>query len=120
MSSAKAIADIFRFSEAMGLDIKAAGNPLTSQPIYIAACAFLQEPASRASRDPTLQQQSHGGGGGGGGGGGVAAAAVLVAVAVVTEDRPIHSLHLLRSRNSSTATRRSRTSSRTGGASSTY
>jgi len=53
MSSAKTIADIFQFSEAMGLDIKAAGNPFTSQPIYIAACAFLQESASRASRDPS-------------------------------------------------------------------
>ena len=57
MSSAKTIADIFQFSEAMGLNIKAAGNPFISQPIYIAACAFLQESASRASRDPTLQQR---------------------------------------------------------------
>ena len=31
------------------------------------------------------------------------AAAVLVSVAVVTEDRPIHSLHLFRSRNTSSA-----------------
>ncbi|KAF8253627.1 hypothetical protein K440DRAFT_592176, partial [Wilcoxina mikolae CBS 423.85] len=52
MSSAKTIADMFQFSEAMGLDIKAAGNPFTSQPLYIAACAFLQESASRTSNIP--------------------------------------------------------------------
>ena len=44
----------------------------------------------------------------------VVAAAVLVAVAVVTEDRPFRSLHLLGSRNTSSATGRSRKSSRTG------
>lgn len=56
MSSAKTIADIFHFLEENGLDIKPARNPFTSQPIYIAACAFLQESASR--RDPGLQHQN--------------------------------------------------------------
>lgn len=42
MSSAKTVADIVAFAEL--LDVKAvSGNPFTSQPIYIAACAFLQE-----------------------------------------------------------------------------
>lgn len=48
MSSAKTIADIIAFSEL--LDLRAVGgNPFSSQPIYIAACAFLQESASDSS-----------------------------------------------------------------------
>ncbi|KAF2641863.1 hypothetical protein P280DRAFT_286666 [Massarina eburnea CBS 473.64] len=42
MSSAKTVADILAFTDL--IDTKTgAGNPFTSQPIYIAACAFLQE-----------------------------------------------------------------------------
>lgn len=42
MSSAKTIADILSYSQLM--DAKAPlGNPFTTQPIYIAACAFLKE-----------------------------------------------------------------------------
>jgi hypothetical protein len=42
MSSAKTIADIVSYAQLM--DAKAPfGNPFTSQPIYIAACAFLRE-----------------------------------------------------------------------------
>lgn len=48
MSSAKTIADILSYSQLM--DIKASlGNPFTSQPIYIAACAFLRETAERTA-----------------------------------------------------------------------
>ncbi|KAI2791044.1 hypothetical protein POX_c03899 [Penicillium oxalicum] len=54
MSSAKTIADILSFSELV--DGKSfIGNPFTSQPMYIAACAFLMEsayyssPSSRAA-----------------------------------------------------------------------
>ncbi|KAF2461999.1 fungal-specific transcription factor domain-containing protein [Lineolata rhizophorae] len=44
MSSAKTIADILSFAELT--DAKSSlGNPFTSQPIYIAACAFLKEAA---------------------------------------------------------------------------
>ena len=44
MSSAKTIADILSFSELV--DGKSfIGNPFTSQPMYIAACAFLMESA---------------------------------------------------------------------------
>lgn len=46
MSSAKTIADILSYSQLM--DAKASlGNPFTSQPIYIAACAFLKETAEQ-------------------------------------------------------------------------
>lgn len=42
MSSAKTIADILSFSELV--DSKSViGNPFTSQPMYVAACAFLME-----------------------------------------------------------------------------
>lgn len=42
ISSAKTIADILSYSQLM--DAKASlGNPFTTQPIYIAACAFLKE-----------------------------------------------------------------------------
>ncbi|KAI1769925.1 fungal-specific transcription factor domain-containing protein [Hypoxylon cercidicola] len=56
MSSAKTIADILAFAEL--LDPKCfIGNPFTSQPIYIAACAFLKEsrssPSQPVSRDAT-------------------------------------------------------------------
>ncbi|KAI9932147.1 hypothetical protein MW887_009656 [Aspergillus wentii] len=58
MSSAKTIADILSFSELV--DGKSfIGNPFTSQPMYIAACAFLMEstyytsPSSRSGSPPT-------------------------------------------------------------------
>ena len=48
LSSAKTIADIFTFAEL--IDSKSfVGNPFTSQPMYIAACAFLLESASHMS-----------------------------------------------------------------------
>lgn len=57
MSSAKTIADILSFSELV--DGKSfIGNPFTSQPMYIAACAFLMEsayyssPSSRSTSPP--------------------------------------------------------------------
>lgn len=57
MSSAKTIADILSFSELV--DGKSfIGNPFTSQPMYIAACAFLMEstyyssPSSRPGSPP--------------------------------------------------------------------
>lgn len=57
MSSAKTIADILSFAELV--DGKSfIGNPFTSQPMYIAACAFLMEsayyssPSSRTSSPP--------------------------------------------------------------------
>lgn len=54
MSSAKTIADILSYSQLM--DAKASlGNPFTSQPIYIAACAFLKETAEQTA---TSTQQS--------------------------------------------------------------
>ncbi|KAL4893800.1 fungal-specific transcription factor domain-containing protein [Aspergillus ambiguus] len=68
MSSAKTIADILSFSELV--DGKSfIGNPFTSQPMYIAACAFLMEsayyssPSSRSGSPPTqplLANQSSG------------------------------------------------------------
>ena len=57
MSSAKTIADILSFAELV--DGKSfIGNPFTSQPMYIAACAFLMEsayyssPSSRSNSPP--------------------------------------------------------------------
>lgn len=57
MSSAKTIADILSLSEL--IDAKSfIGNPFTSQPMYIAACAFLMEssyyssPTSRSGSPP--------------------------------------------------------------------
>ncbi len=48
MSSAKTIADILSYSQLM--DAKASlGNPFTSQPIYIAACAFLKETVAQSA-----------------------------------------------------------------------
>ena len=68
MSSAKTIADILSFSELV--DGKSfIGNPFTSQPMYIAACAFLMEsayyssPSSRGTSpppQPLLSNQSSG------------------------------------------------------------
>ncbi|KAJ5925939.1 hypothetical protein N7454_007449 [Penicillium verhagenii] len=68
MSSAKTIADILSFSELV--DGKSfIGNPFTSQPMYIAACAFLMEsayytsPSSRGTSplpEPLLSSQSSG------------------------------------------------------------
>ncbi|KAJ5578644.1 uncharacterized protein N7459_007608 [Penicillium hispanicum] len=68
MSSAKTIADILSFSELV--DGKSfIGNPFTSQPMYIAACAFLMEsayyssPSSRPGSplpQPLLANQSSG------------------------------------------------------------
>ncbi|QIW96216.1 hypothetical protein AMS68_001734 [Peltaster fructicola] len=48
MSSAKTIADILSYSQL--IDAKAClGNPFTTQPIYIAACAFLRETAEHTA-----------------------------------------------------------------------
>ena len=48
MSSAKTIADILSYSQL--IDAKASlGNPFTTQPIYIAACAFLKETAEQTA-----------------------------------------------------------------------
>jgi hypothetical protein len=68
MSSAKTIADILSFSELV--DGKSfIGNPFTSQPMYIAACAFLMESAyyttpslgaTSPSPTPLLANQSSG------------------------------------------------------------
>ncbi|KAJ3567645.1 hypothetical protein NPX13_g6695 [Xylaria arbuscula] len=55
MSSAKTIADILAFAEL--LDPRCfIGNPFTSQPIYIAACAFLLE--SKANSNPDSRNTS--------------------------------------------------------------
>ncbi|KAI9820521.1 MAG: hypothetical protein M1832_003712 [Thelocarpon impressellum] len=52
MSSAKTIADILAFAEL--LDARSfIGNPYSSQPMYIAACAFLMESTVHAASDPT-------------------------------------------------------------------
>lgn len=63
MSSAKTIADILAFAEL--IDAKSfIGNPFTSQPIYVAACAFLMEsahyslPPSRPHSPPPNQSAS--------------------------------------------------------------
>lgn len=54
MSSAKTIADILSYSQL--IDTKAGlGNPFTTQPIYIAACAFLKETAEQTA---TSKEQS--------------------------------------------------------------
>lgn len=55
MSSAKTIADMLSFSELV--DSKSfIGNPFTSQPIYVAACAFLMESAYHSSPSPGSNQ----------------------------------------------------------------
>ncbi|KAJ9605709.1 hypothetical protein H2200_009558 [Cladophialophora chaetospira] len=52
MSSAKTIADILAFAEL--IDVKSfIGNPFTSQPMYVAACAFLAEASAHASQPPS-------------------------------------------------------------------
>lgn len=57
MSSAKTIADILAFAEL--IDPRSfIGNPFTSQPIYIAACAFLMESAAHTTSHPTSQDGS--------------------------------------------------------------
>jgi hypothetical protein len=54
MSSAKTIADILAFAEL--IDPKSfIGNPFTSQPMYIAACAFLMESVANASQPPSRE-----------------------------------------------------------------
>ena len=56
MSSAKTIADILSYSQLM--DAKASlGNPFTSQPIYIAACAFLKETVEQTTTS-TVQSRA--------------------------------------------------------------
>ena len=61
MSSAKTIADILAFAEL--IDAKSfIGNPFTSQPMYIAACAFLAEIASYSSLPSTPIRTSNEGG----------------------------------------------------------
>ena len=70
MSSAKTIADILAFAKL--IDEKSfIGNPFTSQPIYIAACAFLKESVASVwqpgSEDlATPADPSHGAGSGSG------------------------------------------------------
>jgi hypothetical protein len=55
MSSAKTIADILAFAEL--IDVKSfIGNPFTSQPMYIAACAFLAEAAAHSSQPPSRER----------------------------------------------------------------
>ncbi|KAH8728122.1 fungal-specific transcription factor domain-containing protein [Phaeosphaeriaceae sp. PMI808] len=60
MSSAKTVADILAFTEL--IDAKTGmGNPFTSQPIYIAACAFLNETAIHsASSQPQSRPSTPG------------------------------------------------------------
>ena len=52
MSSAKTIADILAFAELIDVN-SFIGNPFTSQPMYVAACAFLAEAALHASQPPS-------------------------------------------------------------------
>jgi len=57
MSSAKTIADILAFAEL--IDPRSfIGNPFTSQPMYIAACAFLMEQAAHTSSNPNSRDAS--------------------------------------------------------------
>ncbi|KAK8130461.1 hypothetical protein PG999_002841 [Apiospora kogelbergensis] len=57
MSSAKTIADILAFAKL--IDEKSfIGNPFTSQPIYIAACAFLKESVAHPSSQPASREAS--------------------------------------------------------------
>ncbi|KAK0639432.1 fungal-specific transcription factor domain-containing protein [Cercophora newfieldiana] len=54
MSSAKTIADILAFAEL--IDPKSfIGNPFTSQPMYIAACAFLLQSVANTSEPPSRE-----------------------------------------------------------------
>lgn len=52
MSSAKTICDILSFADLIDPH-SFIGNPFTSQPIYIAACAFLMESSANASEAPS-------------------------------------------------------------------
>lgn len=53
MSSAKTICDILAFADL--IDPKSlVSNPFTSQPMYIAACAFLMESSASSSREAAL------------------------------------------------------------------
>ncbi|KAG5937779.1 hypothetical protein E4U53_008138 [Claviceps sorghi] len=54
MSSAKTICDILSFADLID-PISFIGNPFTSQPIYIAACAFLMESSASASEGPSRE-----------------------------------------------------------------
>ncbi|CAH0045413.1 unnamed protein product [Clonostachys solani] len=54
MSSAKTICDILAFADLIDPH-SFIGNPFTSQPIYIAACAFLMESSASASEDPSRE-----------------------------------------------------------------
>jgi len=54
MSSAKTIADILAFAELIDVN-SYIGNPFTSQPMYVAACAFLAEARAHASLPPSRQ-----------------------------------------------------------------
>ncbi|PHH84644.1 hypothetical protein CDD83_1615 [Cordyceps sp. RAO-2017] len=63
MSSAKTICDILAFADL--IDPKSfIGNPFTSQPIYIAACAFLMESSANASAGPSREASPPGSGAG--------------------------------------------------------
>ncbi|KHN95508.1 uncharacterized protein MAM_06565 [Metarhizium album ARSEF 1941] len=53
-SSAKTICDILSFADLID-PISFIGNPFTSQPIYIAACAFLMESSANASQSPSRE-----------------------------------------------------------------
>jgi hypothetical protein len=54
MSSAKTICDILAFADL--IEPKSfIGNPFTSQPMYIAACAFLMESSANASEAPSRE-----------------------------------------------------------------
>lgn len=54
MSSAKTIADILAFAEL--IDVRSfIGNPFTSQPMYVAACAFLAEARAHSSHPSSRQ-----------------------------------------------------------------
>lgn len=54
MSSAKTICDILAFADLIEPN-SFVGNPFTSQPIYIAACAFLMESSANASAAPSRE-----------------------------------------------------------------
>jgi hypothetical protein len=54
MSSAKTICDILAFADLIDPE-SITGNPFTSQPIYIAACAFLMESSATASAAPSRE-----------------------------------------------------------------
>lgn len=54
MSSAKTICDILSFADLIDPN-SFVGNPFTSQPIYIAACAFLMESSRTASTAPSRE-----------------------------------------------------------------